>query len=292
MAEKLSEFMGNTSDNLYHILGIQADNDDYASISVKDLKKAYYKQALIYHPDKFNKNEGNTKIEDSDKVKKFDLILKSYNILTQNDLKLKYDQHLKHKSDLEKEKKYIFVKNKEKIETLLNNENLFKNINGEIPKKRKIEILKREGYLKRVERETSLLSSQQKQNDNDHCIYKGSDPQLKTVIITLESSVANKLSHNSKENVSEILHSVLSNYGLIDSLDRTSDSLYEYRVVFHHISEVHQFVLQYRSNIILSRLVKSCSHHLSNSTPSKPNLSFYDYSQLTLLKLAGLHMPA
>lgn len=92
-------------DKLYKILEIDTNANG------KEIKKAYYKLAKKYHPDK-NKNSSNTN--------KFKDIAKAYQILGNNELKKKYDKYglesLKNKEILNSKKLYTL---------LIGNENLY-----------------------------------------------------------------------------------------------------------------------------------------------------------------------
>jgi len=65
--------------NLYEILGVSSD------CSLEILRQKYHKLLLEYHPDKTNSN-------DLIRKKCFEDIQNAYRILSNNDLRLKYDQ--------------------------------------------------------------------------------------------------------------------------------------------------------------------------------------------------------
>jgi DnaJ family protein C protein 3 len=69
--------------NYYKILGVPRD------VSAKDIKKAYRKQALEWHPDKHADKEESAREEIN---KKFHDIAEAYEILSNEELRAKYDR--------------------------------------------------------------------------------------------------------------------------------------------------------------------------------------------------------
>ena len=61
--------------DLYAVLGVSSDS------TPQDIRRAYRQKALLFHPDKYDGDET-----------KFNLILKSYEILSDTSLKSKYDE--------------------------------------------------------------------------------------------------------------------------------------------------------------------------------------------------------
>lgn len=92
-------------DQLYKILEINTNAND------KDIKKAYYKLAKKYHPDK-TKNSNTSKFKD---------IAKAYQILGNNELKVKYDKY-----GLESLENKEILNSKNLYTLLIGNENLYK----------------------------------------------------------------------------------------------------------------------------------------------------------------------
>lgn len=74
--------------NLYEILGVSSD------CSMDILRQKYHKLLLEYHPDKTNLNDLNTK-------QHFEDIQNAYKILSNSQLRLKYDQ--------EQQRKYLYT---------------------------------------------------------------------------------------------------------------------------------------------------------------------------------------
>jgi curved DNA-binding protein CbpA len=85
--------------NLYNILEIETNSSD------KEIKKAWKKLALKYHPDK---NNNNNLTND-----KFIKIKQAYDILSNKELKSQYDKELKYEIDLNiyNNNFYIYIKN-------------------------------------------------------------------------------------------------------------------------------------------------------------------------------------
>merc|ERR1719331_2597022 len=75
--------------NYYEILGIEVDITDadaLAMIKKKAIKRAYYKQALKWHPDKNDSPEANAR---------FMRISEAFSVLSDKKLKSKYDRRLR-----------------------------------------------------------------------------------------------------------------------------------------------------------------------------------------------------
>jgi len=108
--------MDNINIDLYKILDINTDS------SIDDIKKAYKKQALLYHPDK-------NKIEDKEEMtNKFRKIRLAYEILSDENKKNKYDQmtNKQKTSFIDKMIKYFYELNK-----VTNSKNILKDLLGD-----------------------------------------------------------------------------------------------------------------------------------------------------------------
>lgn len=90
---------------------------DYKNISLKDIKKQYYKKALLIHPDK-NLNNENAE-------KEFQLLSNAYHTLSNPDEKINYDKY-----GIDNNKKQTLLESKYIFELLFGNE-IFKNLIGD-----------------------------------------------------------------------------------------------------------------------------------------------------------------
>uniref|UniRef100_A0A0N5C780 J domain-containing protein n=1 Tax=Strongyloides papillosus TaxID=174720 RepID=A0A0N5C780_STREA len=75
------------STELYTILGLDPKNK--TELTTNDVKRAYYKKSLLYHPDKFLEKSESTR---QTATCKFQIISKIYNILGEEDSKKAYDE--------------------------------------------------------------------------------------------------------------------------------------------------------------------------------------------------------
>uniref|UniRef100_A0A7E4UM80 J domain-containing protein n=1 Tax=Panagrellus redivivus TaxID=6233 RepID=A0A7E4UM80_PANRE len=76
------------SKDLYFILQITAENKD--SVTTAAIKKAYYKQSMIWHPDRFSGEDDAGKVEDA--KMKFQVLAKAYSILSDSEKRKLYDE--------------------------------------------------------------------------------------------------------------------------------------------------------------------------------------------------------
>ena len=112
-------FNANNS-NYYEILGVES------SVNNEDIKRAYRRQSLIYHPDKHN--------NDVDKATRFKLLNDAYHILSNVETRRQYDRHNNIRSganglNIEKDMNFINNNNGLNGVNMANGDNMVNGVN-------------------------------------------------------------------------------------------------------------------------------------------------------------------
>jgi curved DNA-binding protein CbpA len=189
--------------DLYNIFLLSKTN-----FSTSLLRKAYQRQVLIYHPDKFDANISEE--ERKEKYDAFNLINNAYTILSNEKYKLEYD-NLRLKDELENTN-FLDLKSQFKLHNL-NSNNLVEN-NAEQFK------LKMEEMNKNIENKIEKLkelSEIELERDNNKKeilnFYKNNEEQFNLNLLKSEKITPSNNFKSELSNISEIRNNKVENQG-------------------------------------------------------------------------------
>jgi curved DNA-binding protein CbpA len=201
--------------DLYNIFLLSKTN-----FSTSLLRKAYQRQVLIYHPDKFDANISEE--ERKEKYDAFNLINNAYTILSNEKYKLEYD-NLRLKDELENTN-FLDLKSQFKLHNL-NSNNLVEN-NAEQFK------LKMEEMNKNIENKVDKikeLSDIELERDNNKKeilnFYKNNEEQFNLNLLNSEKITPSNNFKSELSNISDIRNNKVENQGtdLYNGLYNDSD---------------------------------------------------------------------
>jgi len=189
--------------DLYNIFLLSKTN-----FSTSLLRKAYQRQVLIYHPDKFDANISEE--ERKEKYDAFNLINNAYTILSNEKYKLEYD-NLRLKDELENTN-FLDLKSQFKLHNL-NSNNLVEN-NSEQFKLKMEEMNKNiENKIEKLKElsEIELERDNNKQEILDY--YKNNEEQFNLNLLKSEKITPSNNFKSELSNISEIRNNKVENQG-------------------------------------------------------------------------------
>jgi curved DNA-binding protein CbpA len=201
--------------DLYNIFLLSKTN-----FSTSLLRKAYQRQVLIYHPDKFSANISEE--ERKEKYDTFNLINNAYTILSNEKYKLEYD-NLRLKNELENTN-FLDLKSQFKLHNLNSNNKVENNVDQF---KLKMEEMNK-NIENKVEKLKELSEIELERDNNKKEIlnfYKNNEEQYNLNLLNSEKIIPSNNFKSELSNISDIRNNKVENNGtdLYNGLVNNSD---------------------------------------------------------------------